>query len=145
MRNKICLYYQAWDLLRETPWTNSQTPQGHEDFRGPHKTPSFNYSSPYPMTPPKTIFIISAGRLMSFLTKINGQLHRRLCGNRDRASWETVCAFCDNIMFLDTWGWSMMGSDDGKWSCQAYWQSCIWREYNFPWHLVIWRGLDLQY
>ena len=51
---------------------------------------------------------------MSFPTKINEQSLPRLCGSGGRAIWEAVHAFSENIMFLNTRGWSMMESDDGK-------------------------------
>ena len=66
-------------------------------------TPSFKYSSPYPPTPSRKLFIILAERLVSCLTKINGWSWRRLCGSGDGAPREVVREFCENKMFLDTW------------------------------------------
>ena len=78
-------------------------------------TPHFNPYYLYPLTPSRMIFIVSTGKLVSFLTRRNGRSSPKLCGSRDRASWEAVCVYCDKWMFLDTWGRSMIGSDDGKW------------------------------
>ena len=62
----------------------------------------------------KDTFIILAGRLVSFPTKRNGRSRRILSGSGGRASWEAVCAFCENTMFLETWGRIIMVSDDGQ-------------------------------
>ena len=78
-------------------------------------TPYFQSSSPYPLKPTGTIFIISAGRSVSCLIKINRRSCWRLCGIGGRVYWEAVYDFCENGMFLDIWVRSIMRSDYGKW------------------------------
>ena len=78
------------------------------------ENPPLKYSYPYPLTPSSTILITSTGRSASCPTKRNRQPWRILCGSGGGALWEAVHVFCENIMFLDTCGRSIMKSDLGK-------------------------------
>ena len=119
MRLKICPHYQVWDLLWNTPWINSQTPQGHEDFSLPLKPPPLNTSIPthrhhqgrilsyqreyWWVVRPKEIDI-----RFGYYAEVGAEHPGKLCVH-------FVKIECSLTLWGGAWWKLMMGIDDGKW------------------------------